>query len=77
MNCLYQPPRQHSYENASLPIAFAQTISQPYVVARADALSLTGRERVLEVAAAVESGRHIVAIMSTGIHHGKAETIAG
>ena len=42
--------RQHSYENASLPIACAQTISQPYVVARmTDALSLTGRERVLEI----------------------------
>ena len=42
--------RQHAYENASLPIALDQTISQPYIVARmTEALRLTGRERVLEV----------------------------
>ena len=41
---------QHAYENASLPIAFEQTISQPYIVARMTAaLELTGRERVLEI----------------------------
>ena len=33
---LFVPPalRHHSYENSSLPIAYDQTISQPYVVAR-------------------------------------------
>jgi protein-L-isoaspartate(D-aspartate) O-methyltransferase len=42
--------RQHAYENASLPIALEQTISQPYVLARmTEALRLTGRERVLEI----------------------------
>ena len=42
--------RDHAYENASLPIAMEQTISQPYVVARMTAaLELTGRERVLEI----------------------------
>ena len=48
---LFVPPalRQHAYENASLPIALDQTISQPFVVARmTEALRLTGRERVLE-----------------------------
>ena len=41
---------EHAYENASLPIALDQTISQPYVVARmTEALELTGRERVLEI----------------------------
>ena len=41
---------QHAYENASLPIALEQTISQPYIVARMTAaLELTGRERVLEI----------------------------
>ena len=41
---------QHAYENASLPIALEQTISQPYIVARMTAaLKLTGRERVLEI----------------------------
>ena len=49
---LFVPPalRQHAYENASLPIALDQTISQPFVVARmTEALRLTGRERVLEI----------------------------
>ena len=49
---LFVPPalRQHAYENASMPIALDQTISQPYVVARmTEALRLTGRERVLEI----------------------------
>ena len=42
--------RRHAYENASLPIALGQTISQPFVVARmTEALKLTGRERVLEI----------------------------
>ncbi len=42
--------RHHSYENASLPIACDQTISQPYVVARmTEALELRGRELVLEI----------------------------
>ena len=41
---------QHAYENASLPIALEQTISQPYIVARMTAaLELNGRERVLEI----------------------------
>ena len=42
--------RHHSYENASLPIACNQTISQPYVIARmTEALRLRGRELVLEI----------------------------
>ena len=42
--------RHHSYENASLPIACDQTISQPYVIARmTEALQLRGRELVLEI----------------------------
>ena len=42
--------RHHSYENASLPIAYNQTISQPYVIARmTEALKLGGRELVLEI----------------------------
>ena len=40
-----------AYEDTALPIGFAQTISQPYVVARTIELLLAGREpgRVLEV----------------------------
>ena len=42
--------RHHSYKNASLPIAYDQTISQPYVIARmTEALRLRGRELVLEI----------------------------
>ena len=49
---IFVPPAlgRHAYENASLPIALEQTISQPYIVARMTAaLELTGRERVLEI----------------------------
>jgi protein-L-isoaspartate(D-aspartate) O-methyltransferase len=39
-----------AYRDAPLPIAEGQTISQPYIVAvTIDALSLRGRERVLEI----------------------------
>jgi protein-L-isoaspartate(D-aspartate) O-methyltransferase len=42
--------RGSSYEDAALPIGGGQTISQPYMVARiCEALSLAGRERVLDV----------------------------
>ena len=49
---LFVPPalRHHSYQNASLPIAYNQTISQPYVIARmTEELRLCGRELVLEI----------------------------
>ena len=46
-------PRSHraaAYDDAPLPLAGGQTISQPYVVARmTEELALTGRERVLDV----------------------------
>ena len=42
--------RPHAYENASLPIAFGQTISQPFVIARAiAALTIAPKHRVLEI----------------------------
>ncbi len=42
--------RHRSYEDVALPLGGGQTISQPYVHARAiEALGLTGRERVLEI----------------------------
>ena len=42
--------KQHAYENASLPIACEQTISQPYIVAKmTEALELTKRHTVLEI----------------------------
>ena len=50
----FVPPEyvQAAYEDAPLPIGEGQTISQPFMVAAmADALSLVGNERVLEVGA--------------------------
>jgi protein-L-isoaspartate(D-aspartate) O-methyltransferase len=42
--------RDHAYDDAALPIAAGQTISQPYMVARiCEALALRGGERVLDV----------------------------
>jgi protein-L-isoaspartate(D-aspartate) O-methyltransferase len=42
--------REHSYDDSPLPIGEQQTISQPYIVAlMAEALELTGGERVLEI----------------------------
>jgi protein-L-isoaspartate(D-aspartate) O-methyltransferase len=42
--------RKRAYDDAALPIGDGQTISQPYMVARiCEALSLTGRESVLDV----------------------------
>jgi len=44
--------REFAYEDAPLPIAGEQTISQPYIVAfMAEALMLKGGERVLEIGA--------------------------
>jgi protein-L-isoaspartate(D-aspartate) O-methyltransferase len=47
---LPEPMQEFAYEDAPLPIAEGQTISQPYIVAlMADALALEGGERVLEI----------------------------
>lgn len=42
--------RKHAYENASLPIAGGQTISQPYIVAKmTESLAITRKHTVLEI----------------------------
>jgi protein-L-isoaspartate(D-aspartate) O-methyltransferase len=49
---LFVPPtvRHRAYEDSALPIGSGQTISQPYVHARAlEQLMLTGKEKVLEI----------------------------
>lgn len=47
---LPQALRAHAYENASLPIAFGQTISQPFVIATSlEALDIAPSHRVLEI----------------------------
>ncbi len=48
----FVPPsvRHRAYEDSALPIGSGQTISQPFVHARAlEQIMLTGRERVLEI----------------------------
>lgn len=63
--------RDYAYEDTALPIAYGQTISQPYIVAlMVEAAELTGASKVLEIgagsgyAAAVmaEIGGHVVTI---------------
>jgi protein-L-isoaspartate(D-aspartate) O-methyltransferase len=45
-----EPERRRAYNDSALPIGHAQTISQPWIVAAiAQALALTGSERVLDV----------------------------
>jgi protein-L-isoaspartate(D-aspartate) O-methyltransferase len=45
-----EPLRDRAYDDAALPIAAGQTISQPYMVAKiCEALALRGDERVLDV----------------------------
>jgi protein-L-isoaspartate(D-aspartate) O-methyltransferase len=47
---LPEPLREFAYEDAPLPIAEGQTISQPYIVAlMTEALALEGGEKVLEI----------------------------
>jgi len=47
---LPEPLQEFAYEDAPLPIAEGQTISQPYIVAlMTDALALEGGEKVLEI----------------------------
>jgi protein-L-isoaspartate(D-aspartate) O-methyltransferase len=49
---LFVPPseRRRAYNDSALPIGHGQTISQPWIVAAiAEALELTGTERVLEI----------------------------
>jgi protein-L-isoaspartate(D-aspartate) O-methyltransferase len=45
-----EPERRRAYNDSALPIGHGQTISQPWIVAAiAEALALTGTERVLEI----------------------------
>jgi protein-L-isoaspartate(D-aspartate) O-methyltransferase len=56
---------ERAYDDAPLPIGEGQTISQPYVVAiTAQALGLTGRERVLEIGAGSGYAAAILAMLA-------------
>ena len=65
-------PRQwqtESYDDGPLPIGFGQTISQPLTVAlMAQALKLTGSERVLEVGTGSGYGAAVLSRLAREVH---------
>lgn len=59
----------HAYEDEALPIGEGQTISQPYMVARiCEALSLSGRERVLDVGTGSGYQAAVLAELAADVH---------
>ena len=61
--------RARAYEDAALPIAAGQTISQPYMVARiCEALALRGDERVLDVGAGSGYQAAVLAELAAEVH---------
>ena len=58
-----------AYDDAALPIAEGQTISQPYLVARiCEALALRGDERVLDVGAGSGYQAAVLAELAAEVH---------
>jgi protein-L-isoaspartate(D-aspartate) O-methyltransferase len=61
--------RGRAYDDAALPIGADQTISQPYMVAAiCQALSLTGRERVLDVGTGSGYQAAVLAELADEVH---------
>jgi protein-L-isoaspartate(D-aspartate) O-methyltransferase len=61
--------RTRAYDDAALPIGHGQTISQPYMVARiAEALGLTGGERVLDVGTGSGYQAAVLAELGADVH---------
>jgi protein-L-isoaspartate(D-aspartate) O-methyltransferase len=61
--------RSRAYADAALPIGFGQTISQPYMVARiCEALSLHGKERVLDVGTGSGYQAAVLAELADEVH---------
>ncbi len=61
--------RERSYDDGPLAIGCGQTISQPYVVAfMAEALQLTGTERVLEVGTGSGYGAAVLSFLAAEVH---------
>jgi protein-L-isoaspartate(D-aspartate) O-methyltransferase len=61
--------RHRAYADAALPIGHGQTISQPYMVARiAEALSLTGDEKVLDVGTGSGYQAAVLAELADEVH---------
>ena len=60
--------RHRAYDDAALPIGSSQTISQPWVQARyLELLSLTGRERVLEIGTGSGNQTALLAILCDAV----------
>jgi protein-L-isoaspartate(D-aspartate) O-methyltransferase len=61
--------RRRAYDDAALPIAEGQTISQPYMVARiCEMLALRGRERVLDVGTGSGYQAAVLAELADEVH---------
>ena len=68
--------RHRAYDDAALPIGSSQTISQPWVQARyLELLSLTGRERVLEIGTGSGYQTALLALLCDAVF--SVERIAG
>ena len=66
---LPEEERGRAYDDAALPIGHDQTISQPYMVARiAEALGLTGGERVLDVGTGSGYQAAVLAELGAEVH---------
>ncbi len=64
-----EPLLEHAYDDVPLPIGSGQTISQPYVVAiTAQALALTGRERVLEIGTGSGYAAAVLGLLAHEVH---------
>ena len=64
-----EPYRDRAYDDAALPIAEGQTISQPYMVARiCEALALRGGERVLDVGTGSGYQAAVLAELADEVH---------
>jgi protein-L-isoaspartate(D-aspartate) O-methyltransferase len=60
-----EPERRRAYNDSALPIGHGQTISQPWIVAAiAEALALTGSEKVLEIGTGSGYSAAVVALLA-------------
>jgi len=61
--------RDYAYEDAALPLAYGQTVSQPFIVAvTCQALRLSGEERVLDVGTGSGYAAAVLAELAREVH---------